>query len=190
VLIIPLNTTDDNLFDFQERLINLCNDLYDDLDPVICTIYDYIPANIGSCFHENLQADIICNYIKTISPIRIYLVGNETYIPNASCKCLFDHELDDGNDYDTRYTLVENEPVKQHIKWELAKELRPTWRPEDMVVKRLVDIQNDIHFPHALQRVSVILKGREMVADVVLSRQAMDHSDISVECSSQVCFQN
>jgi hypothetical protein len=26
ILIIPLNTTDDNLFDFQERVINLCNE--------------------------------------------------------------------------------------------------------------------------------------------------------------------
>ncbi|CAF3209776.1 unnamed protein product, partial [Rotaria sp. Silwood2] len=83
VLIIPLNTTDENLFDFQERLIYLCDALFGDYEPRICTIYDYLPADEVIDFNEKPEADILCNYVKSLSPIRLYLIGNELHIQNS-----------------------------------------------------------------------------------------------------------
>jgi hypothetical protein len=185
-----LNTTDDILIDFQERLIDVCNNLCDGFEPRVYTFYDYIPLETGLLFHQNEDADIICNYIKTVSPIRFYLVGNDRSIPNSACKCLFDNELDDGDDYDTAYTFVENQHVSDESKATLAEVLGRKWSSADMIVKELTKIQGDTNFRAALQRANDTLQARENIADVVLSRQAVDCLENPLQCSDQVCVKN
>ncbi|CAF3438992.1 unnamed protein product [Rotaria sp. Silwood2] len=175
VLIIPLNTTDENLFDFQERLICLCNDLCGDYEPTVCTIYDYLPSNESIDFYENPDADIIYNYVKKLSPIRLYLIGNETFIPNSISKYFFENEINDidQNEYDTKYSLVENQPIDIHIKLNLANVLDSTRQLTNVIIKQLDHIENDIKFPAALERANVTIQGREMVADIELQQRAI-----------------
>ncbi|CAF2743226.1 unnamed protein product [Rotaria sp. Silwood2] len=175
VLIIPLNTTDENLFDFQERLICLCNDLCGDYEPTVCTIYDYLPSNESIDFYENPDADIIYNYVKKLSPIRLYLIGNETFIPNSISKYFFENEINDidQNEYDTKYSLVENQPIDIHIKLNLANVLDSTRQLANVIIKQLDHIENDIKFPAALERANVTIQGREMVADIELQQRAI-----------------
>ncbi|CAF3165508.1 unnamed protein product [Rotaria socialis] len=92
VLIIPLNTNIDNLLDFQPRFLQQCNDLCPDYEPTVCTIYDYLPQNESGEFDRNPDAALLCNHVKRLSLIRVYLIGNEAYIRNSMCKYFFQCE--------------------------------------------------------------------------------------------------
>ncbi|CAF4855248.1 unnamed protein product, partial [Rotaria sp. Silwood2] len=144
VLIIPLNTTDENLFDFQERLIHLCYDLCGDYEPRICTIYDYLPADEVIDFNEKSEADILCNYVKSLSPIRVYLIGNELHIQNSVSKYFLKNELYNGttNEYDEKLTFVENEPIRESIKMNLVNLLDVRQLLTNVIIKRLDQIKN------------------------------------------------
>ncbi|CAF1146475.1 unnamed protein product [Rotaria sordida] len=186
VLIIPLNTNDENLFDFQERLIHLCYDLCGDYEPRICTIYDYLSSNTSSNFYENPYADILCNYVKNLSPIRVYLIGNETFIPNSVSKYFFENESNDdtADEYGTKPTFIENEPISEFIRQNLANILNSTRSLTNGIIQRLNEIANDIRFPAALERANVTIQGREMVADIQLQQQAIARSESPIEFSA------
>jgi hypothetical protein len=169
--------------------ILLGNDLCGDYEPTVCTLYDYISQEEGLQFDTNEYADIILNFVRKISGIVIYLVGNEMYIPNASSKCFYQNELHtvDVDEYDEKPILAENEPVSQHIRWNLATMLDCTRQSGDITLTRLDQLKDDINFPAALERVNAKLQGSEMVADVELYQQAMEPVENSLEYSYAVC---
>ncbi|CAF3771630.1 unnamed protein product [Rotaria sp. Silwood1] len=187
ILIIPLNTTDENLYDCQERLIHLCNNLFDDYELTVYTLYDYLPSNERIDFNENPYADIIYNYVKKLSPIRVYLIGNENYIPNSTSKYFFENEIDDGavaDEYDTTPTLVENEPINESITQNLPNVLDVRRPVTNLIIKQLHQIENDIKFPAALERANLTIQRREMVADIELQQRAEDCLESSFEFST------
>ncbi|CAF3730551.1 unnamed protein product [Rotaria sp. Silwood1] len=172
-LIIPLNTTDENLYDFQERLIHLFYDLCGDYEPTVCTLYDYLPSNRHIDFYQNAYADVLFNYVKTLSPIRFYLVGNERYILNSTSKYFFENELDNGvaDEYNKKYTLIENEPISESIRQNLENVLNVRRPMTNVIIKRLDELQNDIKLPVAIEYVDANLKGREIIADTELQKR-------------------
>ncbi|CAF4452747.1 unnamed protein product [Rotaria sp. Silwood2] len=186
VLIIPLNTTDENLFDFQERLIHLCYDLCGDYEPRICTIYDYLPADEVIDFNEKSEADILCNYVKSLSPIRVYLIGNELHIQNSVSKYFLKNELYNGttNEYDEKLTFVENEPIRESIKMNLVNLLDVRQLLTNVIIKRLDQIKNDIEFPAALERVNVIIPNRGYVVNNELQQRAEALEESPIEFSA------
>jgi len=131
----------------------------------------------------------MCNFIKKISCIRLYLVGNEIYNLHSLSQALFEKELNnsDEDEYDAKYTFVEYESVTEQTKLNLANVLGSTWQSTNIILKRLDDLRNDIKFRHALQRANLNLQEREMDANIELNQRAMDHSDNSIECSGAVC---
>ncbi|CAF3730566.1 unnamed protein product [Rotaria sp. Silwood1] len=187
VLIIPLNTTDENLYDFQERLIHLCYNLCGDYEPTVCTLYDYLPSNERIDFNENPYADILCNYVKKLSSIRLYLIGNEANIENSASKYFFENESDDvtaADEYDTKVTLIENEPISESIRQNLANVLNVRRSMTNMIIKRYHQIENDIKFPAALERANVTIQRREMVADIELRQRAEGRPESPFEFSA------
>jgi hypothetical protein len=101
---------------------------------------------------------------------------------------LLENELNDSNEdeYDAKHTFVEYEPVTELTKQNLEHVLGGAWQSTNIVLKRLENIQNDIKFPAALERVNANLRARAVVADVELNQQAMNHSDISIEYSGMM----
>ncbi|CAF1439052.1 unnamed protein product [Rotaria sordida] len=153
VLIIPLNTTDENLYDFQERLIISCNELCGDYEPRVCTIYDYFPSNEIINIYESPYADFILHN-------------------------------DNQDNYNETYTLVENQPITEHIKQILPYIFNSSLPLINRRMKRLEEIQNDINFVAALERANVILQNREMIADVELRQGITNRSESPVDISA------
>ncbi|CAF4059660.1 unnamed protein product [Rotaria sordida] len=153
VLIIPLNTTDENLYDFQERLITSCNELCGDYEPRVCTIYDYFPSNEIINIYESPYADFILHN-------------------------------DNQDNYNETYTLVENQPITEHIKQILPYIFNSSLPLINRRIKRLEEIQNDINFVAALERANVILQNREMIADVELRQGITNRSESPVDISA------
>jgi hypothetical protein len=169
--------------------ILLGNDLCGDYEPTVNTLYDYISQEESLHFDTNEYADIILNFVRKISGIVIYLVGNEMYIPNASSKYFYQNEFHnvDVDEYDEKHILTENEPVSPHIRSNLAAMLDCTRQSGDITLTRLDQIRDDINFPAALERVNAKLQGREMVADVEMYQRAMEPVEKSLEYSDAVC---
>ncbi|CAM2708668.1 unnamed protein product [Rotaria socialis] len=165
VLIIPLNTNIDNLLDFQPRFLQQCNDLCPDYEPTVCTIYDYLPQNESGEFDRNPDAALLCNHVKRLSLIRVYLIGNEAYIRNSMCKYFFQCESHATNlvGYNETYTLVENEPIGANIMNDLNRIINVEL-PVTRVIKQLREIADDPHFYGALECSNANLERRERPA--------------------------
>ncbi|CAF4412851.1 unnamed protein product [Rotaria socialis] len=175
VLIIPLNTTYGNGTDFQCSFITLCNNLFPDYKPIVSPIYDYLPPNDNNDFYENPDANILCNYVKNTFPIRIYLIGNETCIPDSMCKYIFEH--------DETYTLVENEPISDNIRMNLHTIIN-FGRSLTHPIKQLYEFENDCEFFCAMKRADADRKERIKRAALEMGRQ------IAIRSESPIGFSN
>ncbi|CAF1162711.1 unnamed protein product [Rotaria sordida] len=186
ISIFPMNATEENLIDFQERLICLCNNLCGEYELRICTIYDYISSNENIDFSQNPDAAILYDYVKKLSPIRLYLIGNEEKIGNSVSKYFFENESDDGNidGYYGKPTLVENEPVNESIGRNLANKLGIRRPLTNVTIKQLNQLQDDIKFPDALEEAHLTIQQREMVADIKLRQRATARSESPFEFSA------
>ncbi|CAF4188973.1 unnamed protein product [Rotaria magnacalcarata] len=163
-----MNTTYGNWIDFQWRCITLCNDLFPDYKPRVSTIYDYLHPHDNSDFYENPDANILCNYVKDTFSIRIYLIGNETCIPDSMCKYVFEH--------DETYTLVENEPISDNIRMNLNTFIN-FGRPLTHPIKQLYEFENDSEFLCAIERADVTLEERIKRAVLEMGRQTAIRSE-------------
>ncbi|CAF2079761.1 unnamed protein product [Rotaria magnacalcarata] len=165
VLIIPLNASIDNLLDVQQRLLQQCNCLCPDYEPTVCTIYDYLPQNENGEFDRNPDAALLCNHVKLLSLIRVYLIGNEEYIQDSMCKYFFQYESHATNlvGYNATYTLIENEPIGANIMNGLNRIINVEL-PATRVIKQLREIADDPHFYGALESSNANLERRERLA--------------------------
>ncbi|CAF2044872.1 unnamed protein product [Rotaria magnacalcarata] len=186
VLIIPLNTTDSNTYDYQQRLLESCYRLCGEYEPSVCTIHDYLPSYINSDFYKSEDANILCNYVTGICPIRIYLVGNEICIPDSMCKYAFEHELHNTNrfqDHDT-YRIVKNEPISASVQLDLRKILNIGEQLVNVIIQEYHDIENDIEFATALEHSNSNLRGREKSTNMKLQESVASSSESPFEFSA------
>ncbi len=217
-MIIPLNTADDNVFDFQQNLIEFCIEklfsllnyifvfylgqrLYPTKEIIICTIYDYIASeesnldgsnvsNDSSFLFRHQQRKIVCDFMREFAPIRIYLVGNETHIPNYWSRLSVARELDNGQnnifEYTERCTFMENEPVKPEIKRNLPGFLGCKWQVTKTTPIRLDEIEKDENFHFALQYVYDTLEIRERETNIDLCQNGINYRENSADYSTAV----
>lgn len=95
--------------------------------------------------------------MKTLAPIRIYVVGNEECIPDSMCKYFFDKETCDTTlvDYDKTFTLIRNEPIGLRIQEQLERILNTSRPWINMGIKEFDQIRADSTlFRQALDRVN------------------------------------
>ncbi|CAF4691106.1 unnamed protein product [Rotaria socialis] len=186
VLIIPLNTTDGNTHDYQQRLLESCYRLCGEYEPSVCTIHDYLPPYTNSDFYKSEDADILCSYAIGICPIRIYLIGNEICIPDSMCEYIFEHELHNTNrlqDHDT-YRIVKNEPISASVQLDLTKILNISQQLINVIIQKYQDIENDIEFATALEHSNRNLRGREKSTVMKLQESVASSSESSFEFSA------
>jgi hypothetical protein len=183
-----MNITEGDLLEFQERLIDACNDLCGDYEPTVCRLDDYFAWNENPDIFGAEGVAIKCVFIKKISWIRMYLIGNERHNIHSFSQALFQSESNgcEGNQYDQKYTFVEYQPVTEQTKLDLSNVLGPGWQSTNLQLKRIDNIRDDIQFVGALERVHATLPAREMVANIKLNQQATDPSDDSIEISGSV----
>jgi hypothetical protein len=187
-----MNVTEDDLYEFQERLINLCNDLCGEYEPTVCTLDNYFSSDENADIYGHEGVTIKCNFLKTISRIRMYLIGNEMYNLHSLSQSVLDSESNDlaQDHYDKKHTFVEYQPVTDQTKLRLANVLGSTWRSIDTIPKRLDGIRDDIEFPAALERANRSRELRTITAISELNQEATNNADSSIEVSGAVCKKN
>lgn len=128
--------------------------------------------------------------MQELVPIRIYLVGNETRITNEWTRLLLEKELDNGQnnifEYAERCVFMENEPVKDEIKENLAAFLGCQWQVTKTKPIRLDDIEKDRNFHDALTYILDTLEIREKKINMDLCEKYINYRDTSPDYSLKV----
>ncbi|CAF0830737.1 unnamed protein product [Rotaria sordida] len=170
ILVIPLNTNSTNLTNTIQSLQQYCAK-FGYPEAIICPLDDYIPKSeiyhklpYGKLLFEYEDPRIICRWIRYLSPIRIYLYGNEQVIPNEWSKQMISNEADDSvklivND-DDWYTFLENESVDDSIKWNFSAKHGRTWKITQLTPIKLDSLIDNIRFRSSLRRANITYYSR------------------------------
>ncbi len=107
---------------------------------------------------------IICRWLRLLSPIRMYLYGNEQIIPNDWSKEMAKNEPDHSvkrivNDDDC-CVFIENESINDDIKWNFATRHGQFWQIKNLTPIKLDTLNNNIRFRSALRRSKITYQSR------------------------------
>ncbi|CAF3676273.1 unnamed protein product [Adineta steineri] len=198
ILIIPLCTANDNLRLYQSELIDLCNDLCEDFEPRVCTLYDYMcpdecypnMSNEEKNFINNDNENTCSLLMEKLARIRIYLVGNDETNSNKWSSFLLNKEPDNFNQnsarYDEQITFAEYESVTPRTIERLNGYGGHLERIKKQMLKTLDKIRDDSgFFFYALDQGRVNLEQREMVANNLLSQWTMNYHENCTDCSHE-----
>jgi hypothetical protein len=125
-------------------------------------IYDKLPY--GKLVFEYEDPKIICRWLRLLSPIRMYLYGNEQIIPNEWSKQMISTEPDQTikrivND-DDWCTFLENESINDDIKWNFSSKHGRTWEITQLTPIKLDTLEDNIRFRSALRRSTITYQSR------------------------------
>jgi hypothetical protein len=177
---------------------------YPNREFIVKTIYDFIASktinfnnqntadDLGFKFRYN-QTKIICDNIKKLAPIRIYLVGNKRTIENEFSALLVEDELDNGDndkfEYVERCTFMEHESVVDEIKRDVPGYLGCKWKVTKTIPLRLDDdIKKDTKFHQACLYVYDTLPPRETKTNLNMNlcKQSVHYREYSTDHSMKV----
>jgi hypothetical protein len=154
--------------------LNFCFDLgakFGYPSATVRALDDYIPKNeiynklpYGKLIFEYEDPKIICRWLRLLSPIRMYLYGNEQIIPNEWSKQMISTEPDQTikrivND-DDWCTFLENESINDDIKWNFSSKHGRTWEITQLTPIKLDTLEDNIRFRSALRRSTVTFQSR------------------------------
>ncbi|CAM4876392.1 unnamed protein product [Rotaria socialis] len=187
ILLIPLNTNASHLTNTIQNLQQYCTKLgYP--ETIICSLEDYIPTSeiyhklpYGKLLFENEDPRKICRWIRYLSPIRMYLYGNEQIIPSEWSKLMIANEIDHRaklifND-DDWCTFLENEIIKDDIKWNFSAKHGRTWKMTQLMPIKLNSLYDNIRFRSSLRRAHITYFSRMSI----VSTQIFDWFDECLE---------
>ncbi|CAF0838365.1 unnamed protein product [Rotaria sordida] len=170
ILLIPLNTNQKNLNNAQERLQKLCTKLnYPSV--IIRTFDNYIPSmdEQSSCLlpysqvlfhHEHPQ--YICELIKKLSPLRLYLYGNEEFILSEWSNLMINSETHVMEDEDNWCAFIENEYIDDEMKWNIGPKFGTKWQIKRIAPINLSELDKNLRFQSALHRAFKTLNHRQI----------------------------
>ncbi len=221
---IPLNATPKDLYNAQQRLKYICMyqtivliiaqkyiyecffilgyGLYgDEYTFIIHTLFDYIPEDENNpgeqsytSYLEKRYKGDICRTIMKLSFIRMYLVGNESNIPNEWTQKLAAAELNINHDHVLKYvdrcSFIINQPVADRFTQNLFPVFGRVWQMQNVVARTLDNVRDDIHFQDILPRIHGCLENREMSINSELHQQSSVNSEDITRFSAEVCTKN
>ncbi|CAF3560993.1 unnamed protein product [Adineta steineri] len=170
ILVIPLNTNSTNLIDSIQCLQQFCK-RFGYPSAIIRSLDDYIPKSeiydklpYGKLLFENENPIDICNCLRLLSPIRMYLYGNEEVIPSEWSRLMASTEVDHVdkgivND-DDWCTFLENETVSENIKWNFSIKHGRSWKLTHLTPIQLHTLEDNIRFRSALRRSNMTFYSR------------------------------
>ncbi|CAF1400391.1 unnamed protein product [Adineta ricciae] len=202
VLIIPVHSTQANLLDFQQKMIEFWITFGAGFELRVCTLSDYICSdNYSNKMSEKEKVFVdeqnkkICHLLKkNLAPIRIYLVANEENISDQWSEYMISQESINHDQYslpyDDRCTCYEHEPVTdtnlQRLKASnsaLKNLTRPMLRRVDGLTDNGLECAR---FLDALDSGSITMKQREMVANIELSEWSIYRYNTTTMYSSEL----
>ncbi|CAF0978985.1 unnamed protein product [Rotaria sp. Silwood1] len=160
ILLIPLNSSQENLNNAHERLQKLCTTLnYPSV--IIRTFDNYIPSmdEQKPCLlpysqilfhHEHPQ--YICELIKKLSPLRLYLYGNEEFMLSEWSNLMINSEAHVMEDEDNWCAFIENEYIDDEMKWTIGPKFGANWQIKRIAPINLSELDKNLRFQSALRR--------------------------------------
>ncbi|UJR37140.1 hypothetical protein I4U23_029850 [Adineta vaga] len=165
ILLIPLNTNVSNLLGCIQYLKQHCTSLgYPStsiriLDEYIpkSELYDKLPY--GKTIFEYEHPEVICAWLRDLSPIRMYLYGNEQLVASEWSKQMILYEADHigreiVND-DDWHTFIENDAIDDDIKWNFYANHAQTWKIKRMTPIKVCNLNENLRFRSALRRAHI-----------------------------------
>jgi hypothetical protein len=138
---------------------------------IVRLLDDYIPKNeiydklpYGKLMFEYEEPRIICRWLRLLSPIRMYLYGNEQIIPNEWSKEMVLNEPDNSVkrvvNCDDWCTFIENESINDDIKWNFSSRHGKLWQIKNLTPIKLDDLNDNLLFRSALRRSNITFQSR------------------------------
>jgi hypothetical protein len=137
---------------------------------VIRQFHDYIPSNerhsallpYSRLLFNNENPNNICQMIKKLSPIRLYLYGNELSNLSEWSKLMIESENEMMDDEDNWIALIENEFVDNEVKWNFGFIFGKNWKISRISPLDLNQLNDDPRFQSALRRAHITFAQRQI----------------------------
>ncbi|CAF1223722.1 unnamed protein product [Rotaria sp. Silwood1] len=160
ILLIPLNSSQENLDNTYEKLQTVCTKLgYPSV--IIRTLDKYIPIDdaeklqlmpYASHLFNNEHPHYICELIKRLSSIRFYLYGNDYYISSEWSNLMITREIHVMEDEDNWCSFLENELIDDEIKWNFKPMFAEKWKVKHIAPINISNLDKNLRFQSALRR--------------------------------------
>ncbi len=96
--------------------------------------------------------EYICELIKKLSPLRLYLYGNEESIPSDWSNLMINHETQVMEDEDSWCAFIENEYIDDEMKWNIGPMFGGKWQVKRLAPINLTELDKNLRFQSALCR--------------------------------------
>jgi hypothetical protein len=138
---------------------------------IIRTLDDYIPSldEEKVCLlphsqilfnHEHPQ--YICELIKKLSPLRLYLYGNDEYISSDWSNLMINRETHVMEDEDSWCTFIENEYIDDEMKWNIGTMFGEKWQIKRIAPINLTELDKNLRFQSAFRRAHKTFSHRQI----------------------------
>lgn len=169
ILLISLNSQQKNLHQLQQRLERTANQLgYPSV--VIRQLNDYIPQTdrflsilpyAKQLFEYEKPLDLV-RLIQKLSPIRLYVYGNELSNLKEWNQLMIENETSVMNDEDNWCAFLQSEPLDDEVKWNFALVLGKTWKVNRVSPLNYEQFAEDPRFHSALYRAHLTFAERQI----------------------------
>ncbi|CAF3544687.1 unnamed protein product [Rotaria socialis] len=175
ILLISLNSSQENLDSAQQRLQQVCIQLGFS-SAVIRQLNDYIPNSernsvllpYAELLFKNEDPHYICRLIKQLSPIRLYLYGNKLCDLSEWSKLMIATENEIMEDEDDWCAFLENDYVEDEVKWNFGFIFGKGWKLSRVSPLDLNELHENLRFHSAIRRAFSTFAQRqvEVTADI------------------------
>ena len=129
---------------------------------IVRALNAYLPSSTESktCFlpysdvlfnHEHPQ--YICRHlIAKLSPIRLYLYGNDESICSSWSDTMINQETTVMEDEDSWCAFIENEYISDEMKWNIGPMFGSKWQVKRIAPINLTELDRNLRFQSALRR--------------------------------------
>ena len=138
---------------------------------IIRFLSDYIPSEnegkpcplpYSELMFNHESPTYMCKLIKNLSAIRLYLYGNETHITKDWANEMIRSESSVMDDEDNWCAFVENESIRDNVKWNLAFTFARDWNVKKLTPLKIQSLYQNLRFYSALRRAHRTFPHREI----------------------------
>jgi hypothetical protein len=138
---------------------------------IIRTLDDYIPSTDEdkACLLPYTQIlfnyehpQYICELIKKLSPLRLYLYGNDEYISSEWSNLMINGETIVMEDEDSWCAFIENEYIDDEMKWNIGPMFGGKWQIKRIAPINLTELDKNLRFQSALCRAYKTISHRQI----------------------------
>ena len=138
---------------------------------MVRTLASYIPFDgenkpdllpYTEALFKNESPSYMIELIKALSPIRLYLYGNQQSLVSAWSNLMVSTEIQMMDDEDSWCAFLENEPIDDEMKWNLGSFLGHKWKVKRLAPLRLAALGENLRFQSALRRAQNTVGHRQL----------------------------